>query len=70
MKKNPPKILYVSFHKSTGGRCCTYDSMRSLRETHPAKSYDVVQYAPVKETTEGASLKMRATREETPTCPT
>jgi hypothetical protein len=48
MKKNPPKILYVSFHKSTGGRCCTYDSMRSLRETHPAKSYDVVQYAPVK----------------------
>jgi hypothetical protein len=48
MEKNPPKILYVSFHKSTGGRCCTDDSLRSLRETHPAKSYDVVQYAPVK----------------------
>ena len=43
-----PAILYVTFHKSTGARCCTFEQMPELLEAHPPDKYDVVEYAPIK----------------------
>jgi hypothetical protein len=40
----PPKVLYVSFDKEGGQRCCSFDTMKELREAHPADRYDVVEY--------------------------
>ena len=47
----PPKVLYVSFHKEGGQRCCSFDTMKELREAHPADRYDVVEYVPRKNET-------------------
>jgi hypothetical protein len=41
-----PKKLFVTFRKESGERCCSFESMKELREAHPASRYDVVVYIP------------------------
>jgi hypothetical protein len=46
--KSQPKIIYVSFRKEDGSRCCSFDMMKELRVSHPDNEYTVVAYVPRK----------------------
>ena len=41
-----PEVLYVTFAKDSGFRCCSFEEKSEVAAEHPADKYDVVEYIP------------------------